>query len=77
MQMIRTFNEEPKKLTITEIESFTENDAFDAAEDTAEIKEHAIYFVDMGGAFGYSVLGWFMTLLRLLFMTMRILSIIT
>ena len=56
MQMITTFKTEPKKLTIKDIESFTENDAAAIAEEIAEIKEHTIYFVDMGGAFGYSVL---------------------
>lgn len=45
-----------KNLTIKEIETLTENDAQSAALEVAEIKGHTIYFVDLGGNFGYSVL---------------------
>ena len=42
--------------TIDKIEKIDEDTAFDIAEDTTDIKEHNIYFVDFGGYFGYSVL---------------------
>lgn len=45
-----------KGLTISEIESLTEDQAKAAAVETAEIKEHQIYFVEIDGAFGYSAL---------------------
>lgn len=45
-----------KKITIKEIETLTETEAQAAAVEVAEIKDHTIYFVDLGGNFGYSVL---------------------
>lgn len=45
-----------KKITISEIEMLTEGAAKSAALEVAEIKGHTIYFVDLEGAFGYSVL---------------------
>jgi len=41
---------------INDIESMTEQDARQLATDTATVKEHDIYFVDFGGAFGFSCL---------------------
>lgn len=45
-----------KNLTIKDIETLTEGAAQSAALEVAEIKGHTIYFVDLEGAFGYSVL---------------------
>ena len=50
-------NQEVKKnFTIYEIEALTEAEAAAFAEESTEVKEHQIYFVDFGGYFGYSVL---------------------
>lgn len=38
------------------IQAIDEDAAFDMAEDTTDIKDHHVYFVDFGGYFGYSVL---------------------
>ena len=43
-----------KEWTIGEIDSVTETEAKEMAEEVMEIKEHNIYFVDFGGYFGYS-----------------------
>ena len=43
-------------LTIKDIETLTENEVREAALETAEIKGHTIYFVDLRGNFGYSAL---------------------
>ena len=45
-----------KNYTIKEIEALTQEQAAAMAEETAEIKEHTVYFVDFGGYFGYSAL---------------------
>lgn len=41
---------------IKEIEALTQEQAAAMAAETAEIKEHTVYFVDFGGYFGYSAL---------------------
>ena len=45
-----------KNLTIKDIETLTESAAQSAALEVVNIKGHTVYFVDLGGNFGYSVL---------------------
>lgn len=45
-----------KEWTIYDIEALTEAEAARMATDAANIKGHRVYFVDFGGAFGYSAL---------------------
>lgn len=45
-----------KNWTITDIENIAETEAKEMSLETMEIKGHNIYFVDFGGAFGYSCL---------------------
>jgi hypothetical protein len=43
-------------MNITEIESLPEAEAKNLAEESAVIKGYNVYFVDLGGYYGYSVL---------------------
>lgn len=44
------------KLSIKDIENLSENDVKKMTDDVMQIKDHAVYFVDLGGWFQYSAL---------------------
>ena len=45
-----------KDLTIKDIESMNEGKTFIFADEKMEIKGHTVYFIDLGGYFGFSAL---------------------